>query len=156
MEQILKRIDNYPIDNRYIPPNKDKEIVVNPNPDKAFIDKHYDIIHFNTDDVKQNTEYGATNEKNILRNKNIVPDVLKIAFKELDYKDYIKIKDKKHFQETKVSVCEDCYLSYINPNHIISSAHVHSLIDIKQPHAGYIKTSGLKLKYMNEVGYNII
>lgn len=150
-EQILRRIDQHPVQNRYISPNEETQIVMNPNPDKAYIDKHYDIIHFNSDDVKVPSDFGPAKPQTEFTIK-VVPEVFKTAFKDLEYKSYLKIKHKRFFLETAVPVCQDCYLYYLDPN--LRCFAAEPIVDFGKPkksYDGYITTNSQKLKYLNEV-----
>lgn len=150
-EQILRRIDHHPVQNRYISPIEETQVIMNPNPDKAYIEKHYDIIHFNSDDVKVPSDFGPAKTQTETTIK-IVPEVFRTAFKELDYASYLKIKNKRFFLETVVPVCQDCYLYYLDPN--LRCFAAEPIIDFskqRKPSAGYIRTNSQKLKYLNEV-----
>lgn len=150
-EQILRRIDQHPVQNRYISPIEETQVIMNPNPDKAYIEKHYDIIHFNSDDVKVPSDFGPAKTQTESTIK-VVPEVFKTAFRELDYANYLKIKDKRYFLETAVPVCQDCYLFYLDPN--LRCFAAEPIIDFGKPkklYDGYVRTNSQKLKYLNEV-----
>ena len=109
-ENILKRIDKFPLDNRGKNEVPTKELVFNKSGDNGFLTEHYDIIHFNPDDEKQPITIDQSSPKDL--DLRTIPEVIKNRYKNISLEGYIRLINTPSFRMTPIRVCLDCFILY--------------------------------------------
>lgn len=139
---------------------EEKLMAFNYENDPQFYEKHFDIVHFNSDDAKPAYNDVDPNTIDETNRVQVVPPVFARMYKGLSYQLYSQLVKDETFLRTRIPCCVDCYLLYVGPddpkefevNEIVPTktfAKSNSLVNPVRDHQSH----KMKLKYLNTKYY---
>ena len=157
---ILRKIDPFPVVNKAKRMREEKLMAFNYDNDPHFYEKHFDTVHFNSDDAKpayNDVDPNAIEDTNKVQ---VVPPVFARMYKGLSYHLYSQLVKDETFLRTRIPCCIECYLLYVGPDDP-KEFEVNEIIPTK----AYTRTNTqvnpvrdhqshkMKLKYLNTKYY---
>ena len=113
---ILRKTDPFPIANQAKRMREEKLMAFNYDNDPHFYDRHFDTVHFNSDDAKPAYDDVDQNLLDEGTKVQIVPPVFARMYKGLTYHLYSQLVKDPTFLRTRIPCCVNCYLLYVGPD----------------------------------------